>query len=424
MIKPVALASAEAVAYWKTKVPVSSGEFKRMSDEARSRALAVSSLARVDQVATMQTAIGKAIEDGETFNDFKKRVADVAKEATLRPWQLANIYRTNIQSAYMAGRYSQMKRAATSRPYWRYVAVGDQRSRLDHLALHGKVYPHDHEFWNTFYPPNGFACRCSVQTLSEFQMRKRGLKVEKDMPDIVHATHPTTGEPLPPVRPKPDAGFSTNVGKEWHAGLTASELKDESQLLSTVRTPVCRTSVEFAVHKGDACKPPLHELGDRHVLPVVDADLLSEGLASEQYAKVFLNEFGLSDVDGSILHTLPCGHPLVINKHLFIDKKTGKWKVKGSGHEQYLKLLARTIKKPFEVWKVPSMLAGKPAHVLRMLRVFAGEDGKAGGFIIFNLVNGRKWSGAASFTPSMGNKMTMLESLERQREGILLYRES
>lgn len=424
MIKPVALPPEEAIAYWKDKVPVSASKYKQLSEEVRSRAFAVSSLARADQVAAMQQAIGKAIEDGESFSDFKKRIADVTKEAQLRPWQLANIYRTNIQSAYMAGRYSQMKQASKSRPYWRYVAVGDQQTRIDHLALHGKVYPHDHEFWDTYYPPNGFACRCSVQSLSDFQMRKRGLKAEKDMPDIVHAKHPITGEPLPPVRPKPDAGFATNVGNNWRSGLSPSELADDSQLVSKAHGAVCRTSVEFAGYqRGGACTPPLAELEERHLLPVKDTDLLPAGLSSEEYVKAFLKEFGLSGLRGSALHSLPSGHPLVISKSLFIDKKTGLWKVKKSGREQYLKVLARTIKNPFEVWQVPSELTGKPVHVLRTLRVFSGENGRIGGFGVFNLVNGRKWVGATTFTPKINNEKAMFKYLEKQREGILLYRE-
>ncbi|SHI60651.1 PBECR2 nuclease fold domain-containing protein [Halodesulfovibrio aestuarii] len=424
MIKPVALPPEVAIAYWKDKVPVSASEYKALNESARSRAFAVSSLARVDQVAAMQDAIGRAIKDGETFEDFKKRIVEIAKNAELRPWQLANIYRTNIQSAYMAGRYTQMKRTTKSRPYWRYVAVGDQQTRLDHLALHGKVYPHDHEFWDSFFPPNGFGCRCSVQSLSDFQMRKRGLKAEKDMPGIVHAKHPATGEPLPPVRPKPDAGFAANVGKNWHSGLTPSELPDETQLVSKTHGAVCRASIAFAGHqKGAGCTPPLAELEERHILPVTAADLLPEGLSSEQYVKAFLSEFGLPSVKASTLHTLPSGHPVVISKSLFIDKKTGLWKVKKSGREQHLRLLARTIKNPFEVWQVPSELTGKPVHVLRTLRVFTGENGRIGGFGVFNLVNGRKWVGATTFTPKLGNEKGMLKYLEKQRQGVLLYRE-
>jgi len=423
MIEPVALPPEEARKYWKGKVPVSGAEYRQMSKSARTRAFAVSSLARSDQIATMQHAISKAISDGETFADFKKRVADVAKESELRPWQLANIYRTNVQSAYMAGRYAQMKRTTKSRPFWRYVAVGDNRARVDHLALHGKVYAHDHEFWDSFYPPNGFACRCSAQTLSDFQMRKRGLKAETDMPDIIHAKHPTTGEPLPPVRPKPDAGFATNVGNDWLSGLTPSELLDDVELVSVAHKAVCRTSVEFAIGKAKGCKPPLHELDSRHVLPVRDADLLSSGLSSEEYVKAFLEEFGINHINASKMHKLPCGHPLVISKHLFIDKRSQQWKVKKSGREQYLKLLAQTIKKPFEVWQVPSELSGKPMDVLRLVRLFQTEEKKVGGFSVFNLVGGRKWLGATSFTPKLKNEKAMYAYLEKYREGILLYRE-
>lgn len=41
----------------------------------------------------------------------------------------------------------------------------DRRVRPSHAILDGKVYPADHEFWATHYPPNGFRCRCGVRTL-------------------------------------------------------------------------------------------------------------------------------------------------------------------------------------------------------------------------------------------------------------------
>ncbi|CAH8721330.1 hypothetical protein HTL2_006310 [Paenibacillus melissococcoides] len=48
--------------------------------------------------------------------------------------------------------------------------------------MHGRVFRADDPIWNTWYPPNGFRCRCTVRTLSERQVRERGLKVETTPP--------------------------------------------------------------------------------------------------------------------------------------------------------------------------------------------------------------------------------------------------
>ena len=83
-----------------------------------------------------------------------------------------------------------MKSVSKARPYWRYVSVKDGRTRPTHRALNGKVYRHDHPFWDTYYPPNGFMCRCTVQTLSQAQVDARGLKVEDRVPGLVEPIDP------------------------------------------------------------------------------------------------------------------------------------------------------------------------------------------------------------------------------------------
>ncbi|ABB40168.1 phage head morphogenesis protein, SPP1 gp7 family [Oleidesulfovibrio alaskensis G20] len=423
-VEPVALPPKEALAYWQDKVSVTPEVFKNLSGQARARAFAVSGLSRQDQIAAVQQAVHEAMANGETLKDFKGRMDAVLEGARLPRWRLENIYRTNVQSAYMAGRYAQMQRTTALRPYWRYVAVADKRTRPDHLALHGLVYPHDHKFWSTYYPPNGFACRCTVQTLSERQAKQSGVEIQKDMPDLIEPVDPRTGNRLPARRPVPDAGFAGNVGQDWLHGLAPSEL--DAKIKDLPLPTLCRTGgTSFAdPQAGAPCRPPLASLAKRHILPVTAKDILPGGLKAEEYVAAFLKEFNLADINASAVHTIPGGIPVVIGKGLFIDKKTGGWKVLKSGREQYLKLLARTVKEPWEVWQVPAEVAGKPMPVLRLIRLFRDEEeARIGGFAVFNLVRGREWQGATTFTPKLGNEAAMLKYMERQRQGALLYRE-
>lgn len=422
-VKPVALPPTEALAYWQDKVAVTPEEFKTLSGQARARAFTVSGLVRQDQIAAVQQAMREAMANGETLRDFKARMDTVLEGAKLPRWRLENIYRTNVQSAYMAGRYAQMQRTTALRPYWRYVAVADNRTRPDHMALHGLVYPHDHDFWSTYYPPNGYACRCTVQTLSERQVRQLGVEIQRDMPDLIEPVDPRTGNRMPARRPVPDVGFAGNVGRDWLHGLAPTELA--AKITDLPCATICRKGASFAESQtGDPCKPPLALLAKRHILPVTAKDLLPKGLKAEAYVAAFLKEFGLADMNASAVHTIPGGIPVVVSKGLFIDKKTGGWKVLKNGRERYLKLLARTIKEPWEVWFVPAELAGRPVTVLRLIRLFRDDaEGKVGGFAVFNLVRGREWVGTTAFVPNAKNEATMLAYLERQRTGTLLYRE-
>lgn len=93
------------------------------------------------------------------------------------PYRVRTILRTNIQTAYSAGRYRRQRETVSDLPYWRYSAILDSKTRPSHAELDGVVYRADNPIWQTIYPPNGFNCRCSVRALTEREVRNRGLRV-------------------------------------------------------------------------------------------------------------------------------------------------------------------------------------------------------------------------------------------------------
>ena len=74
-------------------------------------------------------------------------------------------------------RWTEQMENVDDRPYWMYTGISDRRTRRSHLALHGLVLRYDDPFWQAFYPPNGWRCRCGVIALSAADVRARGLKV-------------------------------------------------------------------------------------------------------------------------------------------------------------------------------------------------------------------------------------------------------
>ena len=127
---------------------------------------------------------------------------------------------------YQTGRYKTQIENTDNRPYWQYVAVLDQRTRAEHAQLHDLVFPHDDPFWSSFYPPNGWRCRCRVRALSPRNVKKRNLYVESSsgrlsqedrlvskksgqyQPVTVY-TDPLTGKQI-----APDVGWSYNPAKD------------------------------------------------------------------------------------------------------------------------------------------------------------------------------------------------------------------
>ncbi|MFI3271835.1 MAG: phage minor head protein [Pseudomonadota bacterium] len=222
--KPVA--PDAAIAFWQQRAKLTYGEAKALGDGARHRAFYVAGLAQHDLVRLVSDGIEEALKSGETLADFKKRIQKAIKSQGWHSHRVENIFRTNMQTAYAAGRYAKMQAVKKSRPYWQYISVEDKRRRPSHAVLHGLVYPADHEFWDANYPPNGFRCRCTVRTLSKRQAEKEGLSVKRAMPKATMWTDPKTGMEYHVAFPGADKGFRNNVGKDWLAGLDLEQYPD------------------------------------------------------------------------------------------------------------------------------------------------------------------------------------------------------
>ncbi|MDE5833747.1 MAG: minor capsid protein, partial [Desulfovibrio sp.] len=193
-------------------------EAKELSEAARARAFYVTGLMQKDLVDKVSQALREALENGETLEEFKKRIPEIIQKQGWKDYRIETIFRTNMQTAYSAGRYAKMEAVKKTRPYWQYLAIMDKRTRPSHAVLHEKVYPADHEFWDSNYPPNGFRCRCAVRTLSERQVGSEGLTVEKEMPKPQFWTDPATNQQHYVQFPGAEKGFRNNPAKEWLEG--------------------------------------------------------------------------------------------------------------------------------------------------------------------------------------------------------------
>lgn len=413
----------EALAFWRDKVPMSRADFDELVEAMRAKAFYVSGLHRLDQVNAVKDALDAAIEKGETLAQFKSRIPEIIRQQNWSGVRLDIIFRTNVQAAYNAGRYAQMQKVKKTRPYWMYSAVNDARTRPAHRALHGKIFPADHPFWDIWMPPNGYRCRCRVVTLSQREIARDGLAVETEDPTgkLYEPTDFRTGRKMPARPLMPDPGFSGNVGKDWFSGLAPAEL--EGKIRDLKLAPICRDGGGVFADAGP-CKPPLAAIDPRHILPVADTDILPRGMAPEDYAREFLREFGL-EVGESKVHLLPGSVPVVISKGFFTDKLTGAWKTTWTDKAPYMRLLARTILNPYEMWMAPVELPSGIRQSLKLIRLFSW--GKTiGGYCSFHLIDGRWWS-ATAFMPKAGraarSQKAIFDYLEGIRQGTLVYRE-
>lgn len=93
---------------------------------------------------------------------FERFLNDVRKvDETYNGNYLRSEYNFVHASAAMAAKWEQFQEDG-DRYYLQYRTAGDDRVRAEHAALEGVTLPIDDPFWEEYYPPNGWNCRCSV----------------------------------------------------------------------------------------------------------------------------------------------------------------------------------------------------------------------------------------------------------------------
>lgn len=95
-----------------------------------------------------------------SFADFKK--AALAISGNYNGSWLKTEYDTAIASGQMAVKWQDFQQNKRALPFLRYETIGDSRVRPAHRALDGVTRHIDDPFWETWFPPNGWACRCDV----------------------------------------------------------------------------------------------------------------------------------------------------------------------------------------------------------------------------------------------------------------------
>lgn len=149
----------QALAYAVSREVVPGDEYYlQMTDIQRQMAVSIAGMAQVDQISHIIGQVNKAIDNGMTFNDWKKAALAGGFDPNLPDYRLQNIFRTNIQAAYNRGKWYQQQDNKKNRPYLIYDAINDVRTRPNHLLMDKVVRHIDDAFWDTHYPPCGYQC--------------------------------------------------------------------------------------------------------------------------------------------------------------------------------------------------------------------------------------------------------------------------
>jgi len=225
----------DAIDFLKSKKIEINWNWREQEELIKRHSFTVAKVSNADILQDIQDSLVNALNEGKPYDSFQQEIQDklidkgYSRKEDGSAWRLDNIYRTNLQSSFMAGRYKGQIEVAEDFPYWEYVSVMDSRTRDSHAALNETILRYDNDFWKTHYPPAGFSCRCRVVVYNGRTLKRDGKQITKNVPDI-EADEGFRNNPA--VAWKPDISkYSTQISKELIEDIKGKLTKEEIDAL-------------------------------------------------------------------------------------------------------------------------------------------------------------------------------------------------
>lgn len=403
---------AEAIDHFRRKVSVPSRAWTDLREGAHARSFTVAGATTLELVEDFRASVDRAISEGRTLADFRKDFDRVVAThgwsyKGTRGWRSAVIYNTNLRMARAAGVWAQIEANAATRPWVRYSAILDGRTRPQHRDWNGIILRWDDPWWQTHAPPNGWNCRCHLESLSDADLKRFGWTPTTNPPAIEWETRTVTladGSKEQWDTPKGiDTGFGYAVGPSSLHGAVPPELAGP--------LPPYQPDAPSAA---PADLPPLPP-----PRPIDAGAILPEGLAPEDYANAFLAPFGAS-VGHPAAFRDAAGHLIGVGDDLF-RRRDGAWKIDKEGRHRFLAVLAQALMVPDEIWLDWAADAeGKPVLRRRYLATLElphlNRKSKGEGLFAVMEWTAAGWTGVTAFQARRPGY------LEDQRRGTLVFR--
>lgn len=369
------LAPADAVKYFQDKGALLSFDYTDVEKETHAHAFTVAKVTSFDLLRTIHQEVDRSIGQGQTFEEYKRRLrwqlqergwwgkqealdidtGEITKVQLGSNRRLRTIYQTNVQTAYMAGRYKRYAENAEQRPYWKYIAVMDSRTRPAHAALHGKVFRWDDPIWSVIWPPNGWGCRCRVQALTEAEFQTLGIPLENGQDALVEKEvilnrdgDTTTVQGLKYTGDDgkehafyPDPGWDYNPGKAWARFDKGGDLPDSDWGTFPGEKTISLKPEQKTWQ--DYGRPEISTVPPEHRLET--PPLIARAPDRETAVKVLGEALGVSEESPLRIITTPIEEVSIRHEWLshIVEKET-------HARERYGNFIIPSLMSPYEIW--------------------------------------------------------------------------
>jgi SPP1 gp7 family putative phage head morphogenesis protein len=183
-----------AVAVMKKRLELSTAQLEALRREFGKEAVNVTNGFNNELENALREAMVRIVEQGEAAPQGLNLLREAMRRVGIddeAPYRLETYYRTQVQQAYGASRWQAAQEPEIAEILWgfEYVAILDDRARPSHAARDGMRLAKNDPTWTSWWPPNGFNCRCTTIELFAAQ------------------------EPVRKGSGDPDPGFSFNPGQ-------------------------------------------------------------------------------------------------------------------------------------------------------------------------------------------------------------------
>ncbi|EOI6145575.1 phage minor head protein [Campylobacter coli] len=190
----------KAIEYLQSKKPQTSFDYDEIMHETHNKVFTIAKLNDLNLLKDIQNSLIEALKNGDKFETWKKQIipklkakgwfgdevevinpkTGEVKNIKVDTSRLKKVFETNMRIAKAQAQWENILQS--NKEYVRWVSLLHGNRRKEHLALHGMILRVDDPFWINNRPPCGYGCKCSIQGVSESELKLYDWKLSKQTP--------------------------------------------------------------------------------------------------------------------------------------------------------------------------------------------------------------------------------------------------